>query len=148
EGKLLLRFDENSPIETIFHLRKDPYVGPLTFYSDAAGTQPLRFYGGEPAQLYATLDYIGALPKTGLAWFAEKDGARVAGDVIEVSDSGRLTVPLTLPSGLNPGLLDVRIYLDGLLVRSAALAVAPSEIAASPPFDSFQIGLAPDGAGN
>ena len=148
ENKLLLRFDEGIPVETAFHLRSDPYVGPLTFYADAAATQPLLFYSGEPAQVYATLEYIGALPKTGLASFAEKDGAQIAGDVIEVTDSGRLTVPLALPASVKPGVVDVRIYLDGLLVRSAALAVAPPEIVASPPFDAFQIGLEPDGEGN
>ena len=148
ENKLLIRFDEDIQVETPFHLRSDPYVGPLTFYADAAATEPLLFYGGEPTQVYVTLEYIGALPKTGLAWFAEKDGAQIAGDVIEVADSGRLTVPLALPASVKPGVVDLRIYLDGLLVRSAALAVAPSEIVASPPFDAFQIGLEPDREGN
>ncbi len=148
ENKLLLRFDEDVPVETPFHLRKDPYVGPLTFYDDATATRPILFYSGEPAQLYMTLEYIGALPKTGLAWFAEKDGAQIASDVIEVSDSGKLIVPLALPAGLRPGLVDLRIYLDGALVRNAALAVAPSEIVASPPFDGFQIGLERDNAGS
>ena len=49
---------------------------------------------------------------------------------------------------MRPGLVDLRIYLDGALVRNAALAVAPSEIVASPPFDGFQIGLEPDNAGS
>jgi hypothetical protein len=130
-----------------FHLRNDPYVGPLSFSADPEGAQPLLFYAGEPRQVFAHFEYVGAPPSFGLTWTADKDGAPVGSGDVAVSGSGTLTFPIALPASVPPGVIDVRLFLDGNPARNGALAITTREIAASPPFGSFLIGLEPDGQG-
>ena len=148
ENTLLLRFDDGEPVTANFYLRNDPYIGAVAFSNDPDAGQPLLFYAGEPGQIFAHFEYIGAPLEHGLAFFVEKDGAQIAAETIEVAGSGLLTVPVALPPTVTPGVIDVRIYLDGKLVRSGALALTTPEIASSPPFESLVVGLEPDGNGN
>jgi tetratricopeptide (TPR) repeat protein len=147
ENSLLLRFDDGEDLVTNFYLRDDPYVGAVAFSADAQGEQPLLFYAGEQPQVYFRFEYIGPELEHGLAYFVEKDGAQLAAGTVPVAGSGTQIVPIMLPPTVTPGIIDVRLYLDAKLMRSGALALTTPEIAASPPFDSFKIGLEPDGNG-
>ncbi len=147
ENTLLLRFDDGEPVTMNFYLRSDPYVGAVAFSADAEGAQPLLFYSGQPGQLFARFEYIGEPLEYGLAYSVEKDGAQITDGTVEVPGSATLTVPIDLPPTVTPGVIDVRLYLDSKLLRSGALALTTPEIAASPPFERFLIGLEPDGNG-
>jgi hypothetical protein len=148
ENTLLLRFDDEEPVTTNVYLRTDPYIGAVSFSVDQAGRQPLLIYSGDPGQLFAHFDYVGEPLEHGLEFYVEKDGAQIAAGTIDVRGSGPLAVPIALPPTVTPGVIDVRLFLDGKLVRNGALALTTPAIAASPPFDRFVIGLEPDGNGN
>lgn len=147
ENTLTIEFDGRDPVTTNVLLRNEPHIGPLTFSSDPEGAEPLQFYAGLPLKVFAHYEYAGTLPDTTLSWSAEKDGAPITYGDVKVAGSGTLTVPLDLPTTITPGVVDVRIYLEGVLARNGAFAVTTTDIAAAPPFDSFLIGLGNDGQG-
>jgi hypothetical protein len=148
ENTLLVSFDGSEfPARGNILLRETPYIGPITFSADAEGSSPLLFHSGQAGQVFARFDHAGVLPESSLSWFGEKDGALVADGNTAATGSGVVTAPIELPAGLTPGVIDFSVYVDGELARTGALAVTTPEIAASPPFKSFQVGLGNDGNG-
>ena len=145
---LKIRFDRVEVASEEIPLRDEPYVRPLTFYADAELREPLLFYSGSATPLYASVDYVAIPPGSDLLWLADKDGLEVGAGVVEAEESGQSIVPIALAPDTPPGLVQIRLYLDGEVIRNAALVIAPPWTASAPPFQHLEFGVAPEAEGH
>ncbi len=143
-GKLAVIFDDRLMVEAPLIMRDEPYVSPLTFFTDPGATETVVFYAGGP--LFAELKYEAMPPDGRLSWVAMKDGARVGEGVFDAPGVGHTLVPVALAPGTAPGLVEVAVYLDdSRLLRHAAIVIVASETVVTSPFRSFQTGIDLDG---
>ena len=147
QNVLSIKFDQAEVASQEIPLRDEPYVRPLTFFADAELREPLLFYSGSTSPIYASVHYVAIPPGSNILWLADKDGLQVGAGVIEAEESGQGIVPIALAPDTPPGLVQIRLYLDGDVIRNAALVIAPPETASTAPFQRLEFGVDPDGEG-
>lgn len=145
---LSIKFDQEEVASQEIPLRDEPYVRPLAFFADAELRESLLFYSGTTSPIYAFVDYVAIPSGSNILWLAEKDGLQVGTGVIEAEESGQTIVPIALAPDTPPGLVQIRLYLDGAAIRNAALVIAPLQTASAPPFQRLEFGVDPDLEGN
>lgn len=131
---LSIRFDQDVVMESQFYLRSDPFVGPVSFYSDPAATLPITIYAGSPSTIYAAFDHTAVPEGSSLIWNADLNGAPLGLGEVEVTEGGRAVVAIDVPPDVGPGVLELRISGDGVTrLRTGALAITSPEYSATPP---------------
>ncbi len=141
---LSIKFDQEEVASQEIPLRDEPYVRPLAFFADADLREPILFYSGSTSPIYAFVDYVAIPSGSDILWLAEKDGLQVGTGVIEAEESGQTIVPIALAPDTPPGLVQIRLYLDGDVIRNAALVIATFQTASAQPFQSLEFGVHPN----
>ena len=137
---LTISFDYEEIATATLHIGDDAYVGPLRFYRDAETRDEILFYDGQPSLVYAIAQYASFPVGTTLSWTAERNGVRIASGSFDANETAQTVLPIALPEGLEPGVIDVYVFLGGQLARKGVLVVAPAAAVSSPPFQSFALG--------